>query len=127
MAPMLNTSAGLPAVFADIACSGAMKPGVPIVPCAPVSVWPSDESSRQAQVGKLRGGELQRPVFAPGNEDVVRLDVAVDDALGVRCGQAFGRADANVQSRRFVELRAGGALSLSSPPADTPRTNSITR
>jgi hypothetical protein len=74
-------------------CSGDMYSGVPrTVPTAVpsalarhgLSVATPHENLRDAEVHDL---EKVRPVFAVENEDIVRLEIAMDDAVSVRGGQ----------------------------------------
>ena len=109
-----NTSAACPPSFVDIpAAPCVMNPARPSCPGAPVSVWPREESLAQGpgRQASRRRTAASRP--RPGNEDVVRLDVAVNDALGVSCGQASVLAP--MQMSRAVASSSCVALLCAAP------------
>ena len=65
--------------------------------------------SVSVSVGVVRQPEVGDPDGAPlVEQDVRRLDVAVDDPLGVRVGQGLGRLEAD--PRRLAVVEPAGAV-----------------
>ena len=95
--PSENTSLR-PSATAPRACSGDMYPTVPstvpgVVRCSAVGAVSSSGDAKGSARARPKSSTFTRP--SVGQEDVVGLQVAVDDALRVRRGQALrdGRAD----------------------------------
>ena len=79
------------------ACSGLMYPGVPNQ--APARVRRSS-AFRRRRVGNGRDAEVRYDGVPAPEHDVLRLDVAMHDALRVRVGQRVGDFDRDAQRIR---------------------------
>ena len=77
------------------ACSGDMYVGVPTDIPVPVRLPPSDDVRRARRHDRARHAEVREHRVPLLEQDVLRLDVAMDDALAVRVGERVRDLDEN--------------------------------
>ena len=103
-----------------LACSGAMYPGVPMTVCSCVPVA-STCPGRLGGRRQLRETEVENlDAIAGAHKEVVGLQVAMDDALGMRGGQGVGDLDGEVE--RPVERQPAGVHARSVVPSSSSET-----